>query len=817
MLKTWLRQGGRWGLVSSLVLVCSLGERTEAQIVPDRTLGSEHSVVRSSPDLPVDAIEGGAIRGTNLFHSFQRFNVSEGRAVYFISPEPAIQNILARVTGRSRSEILGTLGTLGGSNPNLFLINPNGVVFGPQASLDIAGSLVATSANAVKLGSGSFSASAPATSQLLTINPSALIFNAPGKPASIVNHSRAATTALGGALNGPLDRPIRGLQVLDGRSLLLVGGDLKLEQSLLTAPGGRIELGSVGGPGTVELLGSRASVLATQVPDSLTRANVSISASVLDVTGAGGSVAINSHNLDIFNGSGICAGLGSNNVCRSTTSNSGSSLDEAGNIGLNATGNIRIRQFSRIENDVNPNATGNNSNIFDAIENDKLFGSVVINGRTVSITDGAQVSTSTSGRGNAGLVFIAGSDKVRLDQATLFSTVDEGAVGDAGGILITGGSISLDHGTELQAQTSGRGLAGLVALRSQGPVSLANRSIIGSTVETTAQGRSDSGGIIIAAESLTLTNNSQLQTQTDGQGKAGPIVALTTGPVSLSDSGMFSTVESEGRGKGGNIVITAGALNLTDGSLLRADTTGQGNAGNILVQSQGPVLADNSSFSTFALSFKGGDINIDASDIRLLEGSDIVTSVLTGDQNGGRITLTADTIVALGDSDILAFAQGGRGGDITLNTPAFFSSPFYRPSPPLLDLEALLNLDGNDQVDINASGSLSTGIITLPDISFLQNSFTELPANLLDTDRLLANSCIVRRQQQEGSFIVTGSGGLPVLPDDFSESSFETYNLPSQHDQPAHSRPWRSGDPVVEPQGAYRLANGVTVLSRDCP
>ncbi len=78
-------------------------------------------------------------RGANLFHSFREFNVEEGRSAYFTNPAP-IENILSRVTGDNPSQILGKLGVLG--NANLFLINPNGIIFGQNASLDVRGSFV---------------------------------------------------------------------------------------------------------------------------------------------------------------------------------------------------------------------------------------------------------------------------------------------------------------------------------------------------------------------------------------------------------------------------------------------------------------------------------------------------------------------------------------------------------------------------------------------------------------------------------------------------------------------------------------------------
>lgn len=145
-----------------------------AQLLPDHTLGSENSVV-TPIDANRDRIDGGAARGANLFHSFQEFNVGNNHGVYFANPS-SINNILMRVTGNNISEIFGTLGVLG--DANLWLINPNGIHFGPNASLDIRGSFTATTADGVWLGTDAiFSATNPAGSQLLNIEPGALFVN----------------------------------------------------------------------------------------------------------------------------------------------------------------------------------------------------------------------------------------------------------------------------------------------------------------------------------------------------------------------------------------------------------------------------------------------------------------------------------------------------------------------------------------------------------------------------------------------------------------------------------------------------------------
>jgi filamentous hemagglutinin family protein len=222
--KSWLSGCWQWqigGCVAIVGVLCvGVSDRVKAQIVPDNTLGAESSVV--TPDvikgIQGDRIDGGATREANLFHSFSQFNIGEGRGVYFTNPA-GILNILTRVTGANRSDILGRLGVDG--DANLFLINPNGIVFGQDASLDVQGSFLATTADGVKLGdAGLFSASQPATSNLLSVSPSALWFNAVAAQ-PIVNRSQAPS-AFGQPNSAGLSP---GLQVPDGQTLVLVGGD----------------------------------------------------------------------------------------------------------------------------------------------------------------------------------------------------------------------------------------------------------------------------------------------------------------------------------------------------------------------------------------------------------------------------------------------------------------------------------------------------------------------------------------------------------------------------------------------------------------
>ncbi|EGJ32928.1 MULTISPECIES: filamentous hemagglutinin N-terminal domain-containing protein [Moorena] len=216
-----------------------------AQIVPDHTLGDNPSVVKPNVEvkgLPADLIEGGATRGDNLFHSFSDFNVGDLQRVYFANPA-GINNILSRVTGSNISKIFGTLGVDGAAN--LFLLNPNGIVFGANSQLDVAGSFVGSTANSVVFGNGTeFSATNPEEPPLLTINITPGLQYGQNHPQPIVN---AGNLAVG-----------------QGQNVTLVGGSVISTGDIL-ASGGEINILAVPAETLVQL-GQAGQILTLSTP-----------------------------------------------------------------------------------------------------------------------------------------------------------------------------------------------------------------------------------------------------------------------------------------------------------------------------------------------------------------------------------------------------------------------------------------------------------------------------------------------------------------------------------------------------------------------
>ncbi|MHC5936158.1 two-partner secretion domain-containing protein [Nostoc sp.] len=655
------------------VIFCSENHAL-AQIIPDRTLGDRSS--RITPNVNIkgsvgDRIDGGAIRGANLFHSFQEFNVGELQRVYFANPT-GISNILTRVTGSNVSNILGTLGVDGSAN--LFFLNPNGIIFGQNARLDVSGSFIATTANSFVFGDGlEFSATNPQTpSALLTVNPSALFFNQL-QAGSIENRSIAPAGI------DPAGFNVSGLRVPNGKSLLLVGGNVSMDGGKLNAYGGRVEFGGLAAPGNVNLVFNRDN-LSLKFPLNVTRADISLTnqAAVFVTEAGSGNIAVNARNVDILGGSILSAGIGVG---------LGTPESVAGDITLNATGEIKIAgSGSIIRNLVRLGSKGNGGNI-------------TIDSGDFSLRDGAVLVASTSGVGNAGNVTVGAKNAVDLANGDILSTVEAGGVGKGGNIDINATSLSLTDGTQLVTATrrrasvtqpAGRGDAGNVNIKVTGAVDIAGEkngidSAIISSVETGTVG--NGGNIFIYSGDFSLRNGAQLVASTFGVGNAGNVTVGAKNAVSLANGDILSTVEAGGVGKGGNIDINATTLSLTDSAQLLTATrgasatqpAGRGDAGNVNIKVTGAVdiAGEKNRFASAIISNvetgtvgNGGNIFIDSGDFSLRDGAQLAASS-SGQGNAGNVTVGAKDAVSLaGNSDIFSTVEAGsvgKGGNIDIN------------------------------------------------------------------------------------------------------------------------------------------------------
>lgn len=637
------------------------GTSAIAQVVGDGTLPpGAQTQVTGNPNFQID---GGATRGSNLFHSFSQFSVPTGGSAFF-NNALNITNILSRVTGNSISNIDGVIRANGSAN--VFLLNPNGILFGSNARLNIGGSFVGTTADEIGLANGDrFSANPtqPLPSQLLNVNPNAFLFNQLAAQA-IVNRSSGI-----------------GLRVPAGRSLLLVGGDVRFEAGRIVSPGSQVELGGVAGQGTIALTGT-GNDLRLSIPDGVARSDVSlINGSSVEVPSAGGgSIAIHARNLTLANDSRILAGI---------RASSGSIGTQAGDIMVDATDTVNLTNNSRIVNQVGSNAIGNAGNIS------------ITTGTLSILSESANLTAATFGRGNVGNVLINARDAVFLDGSDIFNSVTPRAIGQGGEIQINTGSLFLINGARLSATTSGQGNASNVVINARDTIFLNGRSTdgqFGSTIFSRVnQGAIGQGGEIrITTGSLSLTNGAQLTVSTRGQGNAGRVIINARDTITLDGIGsigqfataVFSAVNQGAIGQGGEIRITTGSLSLTNGATLTASTSGQGNAGSVIINARDTITLDGRSaanlptavFSTVNTGAigQGGEIRITTGSLFLTNSARLVSGT-SGQSDAGNIVIDArDTVSLSGRSPDGRFSSAisgnsnpiasGRGGTIRIKT-----------------------------------------------------------------------------------------------------------------------------------------------------
>ena len=640
-----------WLLNSSVLFYLLYSNATTAQIVPDATLPVNSNVTQQGN---TSIIEGGTTAGTNLFHSFKEFSVPNGAEAFF-NNALNIQNIFSRVTGGNISNIDGLIRANGVAN--LFLINPNGIIFGPNARLNIGGSFLASTASSIRFADGiEFSATNPNAPPLLTINvPIGLQY---GKNAGNIQvQGKGQEFGLDGATES-FESELNPLEVLPGKSLAIAGGNIIIDGGILQAPGGRVELGAVAGEGTIAINADGS----LSFPDGVARADVAIAnkAGINVLAAGGGSIAIAARNIDISTDSLLSAGI---------ATGTGTSESMAGDISLGATEAITI-DSSRIENNVNPDAIGNS-------------GSINITGGALSLTNNARLNASTFGQGKAGNVTIIARDIVSFDGGRALSSVASTAKGDGGEIYIETGSLSAKNGAGLFARTRNQGDAGSITIKASDRVSLDN-SLIASTVEEKAVG--NAGDINIQAESLLVTNNTQIQTfvrgndsdsQLSGRGTAGDVNIIVRDQVSIDNSAVLSglgpgVVGQDGDvGKGGSIKIKAESLSLSNGAVLEAmirpKAVGQGS--NINIETNSLSVTNAGIFVSVEGTGKAGNITINARDSINFNGGSAESLVAKEAKgNGGNINITTGSLDLTNRAELRVNTAGkGDAGDITIN------------------------------------------------------------------------------------------------------------------------------------------------------
>ena len=545
---------------------------------------------------------------------------------------PATDNILSRVTGGEVSNIFGTIKTTNFGNANLFLLNPAGVVFGPNASLDIGGSFMVTNADALKFADGKlFTAkSGPDDAVLSVATPVALEFLGP-RPDSQGIQFNGSNLAVSGSLD------IFGIPIPGTGTISVVGRDgdtakgVQVTGGSLAANSGQIKVASVASEGalTIDTLEKQANGNGDTF-SKLGQISLEQGASI-NATGNESDIVIRGGALELVGASSI----------NSSTENF--SATNAGDISI-TIGSLDIQSGSQVNNSTGFISSGNGGKT-DIVASSNIS----LAGHNASGTLVSGIFTNTRGSGDAGALNITAPQFQMSDGAELGGSSAD--FGKPGNITVSANTISITGGSQIIARSLFNfGEGSIITLRgldSSGADTSPAQSIVFSGVSlfdgrpsgifNNALFTRDAGKIFLAASSLTLENGATLGGSTSSFGNAA------------------------------DISITSSYVDIKNGASINTETIpfSSGNAGNISIDSQQLTIQSARITSTSFGSGNAGSITLQAEQSLNIMSNTIVESAIAGGGTGGRITLNTDRLTVSGMSGI--FTTGGFFNDFNLN------------------------------------------------------------------------------------------------------------------------------------------------------
>ncbi|NEQ36327.1 MAG: CHAT domain-containing protein [Okeania sp. SIO3I5] len=436
--------------------------------------------------------------------------------------------------------------------------------------------------------------------------------------------------------------------------------------------------------------------------------------------GEAGNITINTGSLTVTNGGEISAstqGKGNAGSVNITAQDSvvfdGVSLDgthnsgafsavgltgegEGGNVTIE-TGSLTVTNGAKISADIFGKGKGGNINItaedivLDGVSNDLSSavsstlrtgaegeaGNVSIETGFLTVTNGAKISTSTEGKGQAGTINITAQDSVVFDGVSLDGTHQSGAFsvvaatgeGEAGGVDINTGSLTVSNGALISADIFGKGKVGSVNITAEDIVLNGGTSDFPTTVSSTLRkgAEGEAGNVTIETGFLTVTNGAKISTSTEGKGNAGTINITADHIVfdGISNNGLsssvFSLVTPEAVGNAGDIKITAGSLEVTNDAVIDASTRGNGDGGSITIEATERFNLENDGRLAVESrsSGKAGNIEIDSPEVNVGTNSLIsatVKSSATNTEKGGNIAIETNNL-NISSSSIFAETQ----------------------------------------------------------------------------------------------------------------------------------------------------------------
>lgn len=636
-----------FGLALCLAIPCSVSQAQEGTPITSSGLNTTVSAPITLPSGETQFDITGGTRpggGPNLFHSFGDFNVPNNNTANFLNNSGlTTSNILGRVTGGDISNIFGTIQTTGFGNANLFLMNPAGFLFGPNATVNVGGMVTFTSADYLRLADNARFNAIPQT------RPDMLLSAAPVAAFGFLGSNQGAITVQGSHLS-----------VAEGTGISLVGGDITVQAGTLTAPSGHVNLVSVNKPSHAKTGGEVAVNSSGQGPGfnptgfkSLGAINLS-QGSTID-TSAIGESGPSAGPITIRGGKFVM----DNSVVAATTP---AFEGVGGNIEVTAK-HVALSNYSVIV-----------TNTLNSLATRTSAGNITFNVGTFSATDSTIAATSNAVGGAVTIQGLRGSGTSAHAIALLNTFVstssnfgaDVTPVVTGGPIVFRADNIALNQSGLLS--NSIEGAAGAIVLESAGRITIHNSTLQAKSV-------SNGGGTIDlrAGTAIDLTGTDIRAYSEIGFSPRPSIITLSAPFISLNSSRL--SVATGGNALLPGIISIAGrnAVRLTNGTVLEADNSvGVPGApltsgGHISIDGGALLTIDHSTISAQA-PHHGGTINLGAKGLVVVHETLLTTAVSGGPQTvAGAITVDAPA-VKIKNSQILSTATEGQGGVIEITS-----------------------------------------------------------------------------------------------------------------------------------------------------
>jgi large exoprotein involved in heme utilization and adhesion len=458
-----------------------------------------------------------------------------------------------------------------------------------------------------------------------------------------------------------------------------------------------------------------------------------------------------------------------------------SQFASAGMIRLNSPGITSINNNSNIENVVRQSAAGQAPRNFTP--------TITLDGSSVTVTN-STLNAATFGQGNAGNLIINARNQVTFDNANAFTTVEATGTGQGGNISISipTGSLSLSNNAQLQALTRGLGNAGNIFINATDSVNISGSS--SALFTSTERGSIGAGGNITVGREIRpnlfrISDGAALTASTNNAEQAGSI-EINANRVEAINGGRLIAETTSQRGAAGTITVNAGRrVNINGNSEVETgffvrSQSSPSPAGNINVNAPIVFLDNNGKLIAEAGGSDGGNITLEKGTLLLLRRNSLISTTAGTDGqpgNGGKININYfEGFVIAGfrrNNDIAADAFQDFGGRVTVNALGVVNiealsledlKSQFPPGTPAENLNPQL-LPTNDATANSLTNPAGSGIVEINGIIADPTRATiQLPEDLGDSSKLIAQSCRVGVQGAASSFVISGRGGLPPSP-----------------------------------------------------